>query len=235
MWLLSIIAIASSQFCQQKLNYTLTNSTYPFTLSRLPYPTNFLEPVLSNRIVTTHYSAHHQAYITKLNVFIANNLKYFNSTYLSDLTKNGFGQPNLEKYAGGAYNHYLYFWTLTSPLCAVSMPTGALGARLNSTFGTFQAFVGNFSSVASSVFGNGWTWLSVCGSTLNITTTPYQYSPLMQSCYPVLGIDLWEHAFYLEYFSDKAAYINNFWKIVDWKVVQFFYDNFASQMKAVPF
>ena len=152
---------------------------------------------------------------------------------------NGYGYSSIEKYAGGLYNHYLYWWTLTAPSCAVGAPTGKLLSKIEQTWGNFTIFVNTWNAVSNAVFGNGWTWLCVNqAGGLEIQTSIFQFNPLFNgpgyACYPVLGIDLWEHAYYLTYTYNRAQYVEQFWNIIDWPVVQYFYENFASELKAVP-
>lgn len=238
MLIFAFLFLASSS-CTDKATFTIINSTYPFALESLPYSTDFLSEVLSSRIVSLHYNHHHLAYLTKLNSYIANNPD-FNTTFLSELCKQGSGYAGLEKYAGGLYNHYLYWWTLTATECATGSPTGKLLTKIQNKWGDFTSFVTEWENSSNSVFGNGWTWLCVnTAANLEIRTTGFQLNPLITSasnlCYPILGIDLWEHAYYLTYTSSREDYISNFWEIVDWEVVSYFYETFASKLLPVPF
>ncbi|OMJ70076.1 hypothetical protein SteCoe_32041 [Stentor coeruleus] len=208
------------------------------SLTDLPYPVDFLSEVLPERIVQIHHDNHHKGYLTKLNEFIDKNMKY-NATYLKDLVKGAWGHVGLERYAGGLYNHYLYWWTLTASNCTNGAPIGKLLTDIISKWGTFEVFQSRFDDLAKVTFGNGWTWLCVDKTGLQLLNSYYQLSPLMNTgdniCYPVLGIDLWEHSYYLKYTSDRDAYISDFWKIVDWDIVEYFYEKYASELTAVPF
>jgi superoxide dismutase, Fe-Mn family len=239
MWLFIRIFLVSAFNCSLKMNFTFVNSAYPFVLSPLPYTYDFLQPVLSSRILGIHHDYHQLSYMTKLNSYVSL-MPLYNSSYLSTICLGAYGVTELEKYAGGLYNHYLYWWTLTNPACSNQTATGNLLNKIQQTWGSFSVFVSVFTSAANNLFGNGWTWLCVnpLGG-LEIRTTTYQVNPLMLTnttlCYPILGLDLWEHAYYLAYITNKAGYIASFWTIVDWNIVGYFYDNFASKFLPVPF
>ena len=237
-WILLFIASAFSVNCTNKASYTVINSTYPFVLQNLPYTYDFLSPVLTTRIITLQHDSHQLSYLNNLNSYISLAVSY-NTSYLSALVVSGSSDTTLEKYAGGLYNHYLYWWTLTNPLCANSTPVGNLATKINQTWGSFNGFLTAFQASAAGFFGNGWAWLCVNSANgLEIRTSLYQSNPLMSSgnlCYPVLGIDLWEHAYYLKYFSQKSSFVSSFLGLIDWSVVGYFYDNFASKLLPVPF
>lgn len=237
-WTLLSAALVYGTDCSTKSSYPGTSTTYPYELETLPYAYDFLSDYLSQRIVSIHYNTHTKAYLTKLNSFISLNLKY-NETGLESLVSEASGSANLEKFAGGLYNHYLYFWTMTATNCSSASPSGTLLTAIKSAWTTFEAFQAAFESSASSVFGNGWTWLCVRSSGLAIMNTEFQESPLMETgsnkCYPILGIDLWEHAYYLKFLASRASYVTGYWNAVDWDVVQTFYEDFASKLTPVPF
>lgn len=234
---LLLTTFAHSQDCSSKSSYSGESSVYPFALETLPYTYDFLSFYLSERIVNIHYKSHTNAYLTKLNTFISANSKY-NETGLESLVSSAKGSANLIKFAGGLYNHYMYFWTMTANNCSQGTPSGNLLTAIKSGWSTFNAFKTAFESSASSVFGNGWTWLCAKSSGLSIINTEFQVSPLMltdtNKCYPILGIDLWEHAYYLKYLAGRATYVTDFWNAVDWDVVGTFYDDYASKSTPVP-
>ena len=230
--------LVHSQNCTSKNSFGGEGSAYPFALAALPYPYDLLSSYLSERIVNIHYKSHTNAYLTKLNSFILENEKY-NETELASLVSSAKGSVNLIKFAGGLYNHYMYFWTMTGYNCSKTAPSGSLLNAIESAWSTFDKFKTAFETSASSVFGNGWTWLCAKKTGLVIINTEFQVSPLMltssNKCYPILGIDLWEHAYYLKYLASRAIYVTEFWSAVDWDVVETFYKDYASKSTPVPF
>ena len=236
--LIFLLAIVSSLDCTEKQSFMITNSFYPFTLAELPYPASFLSEVLSDTMVLLHHETHQNGYLKKLNAFIAT-ASSFNSSSLATLNKGYYNSESLRKFAGGLYNHYLYWWTLTAPGCSSPVPGGKLLKGIEAKWGNFTAFKSKFDTESINLFGSGWVWLCANqDSELEIRTTTYQVNPIMEKddeCYPVLGNELWEHAYYLRYGSNRGLYVKYFWDIVDWGMVEMFYDLFARKNKAVPF
>lgn len=237
----TIIVLASAVkdriICRQKSEYSEHESTYEYTLSDLPYDEDYLEPQISSEIVSVHHSKHQQAYVDKLNAYLEDKSEWQSLT-LVELQEQHGDNTSIQKYAGGVYNHELYWWTLTSAGCS-DEPTGDLLTAIEDTWGNFTQFQSEFNSTAKAVFGSGWAWLCVEDEDLLITSTANQINPLMsaasQQCLPILGIDLWEHAYYLEYEWDRDSYIEAWWELVDWSVVETFYTDYAYQDKAVSF
>lgn len=190
-----------------------------FTLPALSYEYNALEPVISADTMRLHHDKHHQAYVDKLNAAIesAPELK---DRSIEDLLSNLEGLPESVRTAirnngGGHYNHSL-FWEMMSPN-AGGEPTGELAVKIIERYGSFQNFVDEFTAKATGLFGSGWTWLM---PNMDITTTPNQDTPIMQgSPAPLLGLDVWEHAYYLDYKNVRAEYIKAWWGVVDWEFV----------------
>lgn len=192
-----------------------------FTLPPLPYAFNALEPHIDARTMEIHHGKHHNAYVTNLNNAIAG----------TDAEKLGIEEicKNISKYpvavrnnGGGHYNHSL-FWTLLSPKSA-GAPSGAVADAINGAFGNFDEFKTKFAAAAAGRFGSGWAWLIKDESgKLAITSTPNQDNPLMDIAEtkgtPILGLDVWEHAYYLNYQNRRPDYINAFWNIVNWDEV----------------
>ena len=163
----------------------------------------------------------------------------FNQTSLGKLCLMAWGNSNLQKYAGGLYNHYLYWWALTQSSCAGPVASGPLLEAIQESWKDFPTFVAAFEYAGNTTFGNGWVWLCVnTTGMLEIQTTTFQMNPLMftggDTCYPILGMDLWEHAYYLKYTYDKNSYITGFMNAVDWPVIEYFYENFARYLIPVP-
>jgi Fe-Mn family superoxide dismutase len=191
-----------------------------FTLPPLPYALDALEPYIDKLTMEIHHGRHHNAYVTNLNNAIAG----------TDAEKLSIEEINktISKYpvavrnnGGGHYNHSL-FWTVLGPN-AGSTPTGKLADAITSAFGSFDAFKEEFTKAATTRFGSGWAWLIVKDGKLAITSTPNQDNPLMDVAEvkgtPILGLDVWEHAYYLKYQNKRPDYIAAFWSVVNWTKV----------------
>lgn len=224
----------SQSSCSSKGTWQPSTAVYPFELMTLPYAYDFLQPYVISQIVAAHHDHHHQTYVTKLNAYLstASNLQ---STTLLNLVVNAGSNASLQKFAGGDYNHNLLWWETTSSQCS-GVPTGQLATDINTAFGNFSNFQNLFNTASSGLFGSGWAWLCADNTgALMITTTANQMNPLMTgTCTPVFGSDLWEHAYYLQYLWNKDSYFSNFWSIIDWVQVGYFYDNYVSKGQPIP-
>lgn len=203
-----------------------------FTLPNLPYAYNALEPYIDERTMQIHHDKHHAAYVKNLNDALAG-LDDLLAMPIEDLMKNLAGVPEavrtkVRNNGGGHYNHSL-FWMVMSgnPKREARMPEGELAKVMNATFGDFVKFQELFATAAMGRFGSGWVWLVVDAGKLAIVDTPNQDSPLMdavpagrQGKIPVLGLDVWEHAYYLKYQNLRADYIKAWWNVVNWKEVE---------------
>lgn len=191
-----------------------------FTLPALPYAFNALEPHIDARTMEIHHGKHHNAYVTNLNNAIAGTDA--EKLSIEDICKNISKYPvAVRNNGGGHYNHSL-FWTLLSP--TASTPTGALADAINATFTSLDEFKTKFAAAAAGRFGSGWAWLIKDASgKLAITSTPNQDNPLMDVAEvkgtPLLGLDVWEHAYYLHYQNRRPDYIAAFWNVVNWSEV----------------
>ena len=192
-----------------------------FTLPALPYAFNALEPHIDARTMEIHHGKHHNAYVTNLNSAIAG--KPEENLSIEEICKSVSKYPAaVRNNGGGHYNHSL-FWTLLSP-SGGSVPSGAVADAIKSAFGSFDEFKTKFAAAATGRFGSGWAWLVVDASgKLQITSTPNQDNPLMDVAEgrgtPILGLDVWEHAYYLNYQNRRPDYIAAFWNIVNWNEV----------------
>ncbi|MBX2950541.1 MAG: superoxide dismutase [Crocinitomicaceae bacterium] len=188
-----------------------------FELPQLPYAYDALEPHFDARTMEIHHTKHHQAYTTNLNAAIAGT--DLEGKKIEEILKASADKPAVRNNGGGFYNHNL-FWTILSPNGG-GQPTGELGAAINSTFGSFDAFKEEFSKAAATRFGSGWAWLSVDGGKLMISSSPNQDNPLIEgsSATPILGLDVWEHAYYLHYQNRRPDYISAFFNIINWDEV----------------
>lgn len=191
-----------------------------FTLPNLPYAFNALEPHIDARTMEIHHGKHHNAYVTNLNNAIAGTDA--EKLSIEDICKNISKYPvAVRNNGGGHYNHSL-FWTILTP--GGGSPSGALADGIDSAFGSFDEFKTKFAAAAAGRFGSGWAWLVVDGSgKLAITSTPNQDNPLMDIAEvkgdPILGLDVWEHAYYLNYQNRRPDYIAAFWNIINWSEV----------------
>jgi len=192
----------------------------PFTLPKLPYDYKALEPHIDAMTMEIHHTKHHQAYINNLNNAIAG--KPEESMSLEEICKNiSKYPPVVRNNAGGTYNHNL-FWTVMKPNGG-GEPSGKLADGINSAFGSFADFKTKLAEAGATRFGSGWAWLCVAGGKLNVCSTPNQDNPLMDvsECKgtPILGMDVWEHAYYLKYQNRRPDYIAAFWNVVNWDEV----------------
>jgi Fe-Mn family superoxide dismutase len=195
----------------------------PFTLPALPYAPDALEPSIDKLTMEIHHGKHHNAYVTNLNKalesapelagksideLLANNLAIVPDAIRTAVRNNG----------GGHANHSL-FWTLLGPN-AGGQPSGALAEAITSTFGSFDTFKEKLSAAGVGRFGSGWAWLIAHHGKLEITSTPNQDSPVFEGKFPLLGIDVWEHAYYLKYQNRRPDYLAAIWNVVNWTEVE---------------
>ena len=225
--------------CSGKQQFLAQNQVTTFTLSDLPYAYDFIAPVLSAKQVYLHHDKHHQRYVDNLNACVQADPAKAGQTLLQLFT-NYPACPCVQRHAGGHYNHHMYWWTLTAPQCSGS-PQGPLALAINAKWGSFAGFKAAFDAEAKANFGSGWTWLcaNATDATLLVTSTADQVNPLMKGqsteCLPVLTLDQWEHAYYVQYLYKREDYTDHWWRAVDWNVVSYFYANFALRGQAVPF
>ena len=200
----------------------------PYQLPKLPYGYDALEPHIDARTMEIHHTKHHQTYINNVNAALEKYPALAEKT-VEDLIRDLNAVPEdirtvVRNNGGGHANHSL-FWTIMAPK-AGGEPSGKLGEAIKSAFGGFDAFKDQFSKAAAGRFGSGWAWLSVDGSgKLVVTSTPNQDSPLSEGLTPILGLDVWEHAYYLNYQNRRPDYVAAWWNVVNWKQVA---SNYAS-------
>lgn len=192
-----------------------------YSLPPLPYPTNALEPHIDAKTMEIHHTKHHQAYINNANNALKDHADLAAldaETLIQDLGKVPEAiRTVVRNNAGGHANHSL-FWTVMAPN-AGGEPTGELAAAINEAFGSFATFKEKFAAAATTRFGSGWAWLVKANGKLEVTSTPNQDSPLMDGKTPLLGLDVWEHAYYLNYQNRRPDYITAFWNVVNWPEV----------------
>jgi Fe-Mn family superoxide dismutase len=193
-----------------------------YTLPALPYDFGALEPHIDAQTMQIHHGKHHQAYINNLNAALDKHPEFHKKT-LEELLGNISAVPEdirgaVRNNAGGHHNHSL-FWTIMAPK-AGGAPSGTLGDAIKATFGDFAKLKEAISTAGTTRFGSGWAWLAVANGKLEVYSTANQDSPLMDGKTPILGLDVWEHAYYLKYQNRRPDYIGAWWSVVNWPEVQ---------------
>jgi superoxide dismutase, Fe-Mn family len=191
-----------------------------FELPKLPYAYDALEPHIDKETMNIHHTKHHNTYVTNLNNAVEGT--EFANKSVEELVANLDAVPEnirtaVRNNGGGHANHSL-FWEILSPNGG-GEPTGELAEAIKTKFGSFEAFKEEFTKAATGRFGSGWAWLVVNNGELEVTSTPNQDSPLMEGKTPILGLDVWEHAYYLKYQNRRPDYIGAFWNVVNWDEV----------------
>ena len=196
----------------------------PFSLPPLPYPADALEPYIDKMTMEIHHGKHHNAYVTNLNKALES-APQLGSKSLEELLANNCAivpeniRTAVRNNAGGHINHTM-FWEIMAPK-AGGQPGGKVAEAINSTFGGFDPFKEKLAAAATGRFGSGWAWLLKDSSgKLEITSTANQDSPVMEGKYPVLGLDVWEHAYYLKYQNRRPDYIGAWWNVVNWAAIE---------------
>lgn len=198
-----------------------------YKLPDLPYAYDALEPYIDAKTMEIHHSKHHQAYITKANAALEGTS--FENTSIDELCRNLSNLPENIKGAvrnngGGHFNHSL-FWSILSPTNESSEPSVDLNKAINDSFGSMESLKEEFSNAAVTRFGSGWAWLiKENDGSISISSTPNQDNPLMEGKTPILGLDVWEHAYYLNYQNRRPDYINAFFNIINWDAVSTLYN-----------
>lgn len=193
----------------------------PHALPSLPYAFGALEPHIDEQTMRLHHGKHHQTYVDKLNAALEGQKEY-QALSLEALLKEVPKLPEkirtaVRNHGGGHANHSV-FWTNMKPQGGGD-PSGPLATGLTQVFGGLSAFREEFTNAAMGIFGSGWAWLVTDGTKLQIITRPNQDSPLMDGLTPLLGLDVWEHAYYLKYQNRRAEYVKAWWEVVNWENV----------------
>lgn len=192
-----------------------------FELPQLPYAYDALEPHIDKETMNIHHTKHHNTYVTNLNAALEGNEELLSKS-VEEVVANLDAVPEAARTAvrnnGGGHANHSLFWTILSPNGG-GAPTGDLAAAIDSKFGSLDNFKAEFAKAATTRFGSGWAWLVVNNGELEVTSTPNQDSPLMEGKTPVLGLDVWEHAYYLNYQNRRPDYIGAFWNVVNWEEV----------------
>ena len=199
-----------------------------FELPELNYSFDALEPYIDARTMEIHHGKHHAGYVNNLNKALESAPELYNSSIesiLSDLTKIPESIRTAVRNNGGGHANHSLFWQVMTP-GGNKKPVGSLGKAIDSQFGSYEAFMETFSNAAATRFGSGWAWLVLDGSKkLQVYSTANQDSPVSEGHTPVLGLDVWEHAYYLNYQNRRPDYIKAWWNVVNWDVVNRNYEN----------
>ncbi len=195
----------------------------PHTLPELSYSVDSLEPHIDARTMEIHHGKHHQTYINNLNAALEGNTTLAEkpvNELIADLSQIPEGIRGAVRNNGGGHSNHTFFWEVISP-SGGGIPSGSLGEAITSAFGSFDSFKDAFTKAALTRFGSGWAWLIKSGDSVQVTSTPNQDSPLMEGIaddtgLPLIGLDVWEHAYYLNYQNRRPDYISAFWNVVDW-------------------
>jgi superoxide dismutase, Fe-Mn family len=198
-----------------------------FELPQLPYAYEALEPHIDKETMNIHHSKHHNAYVTNLNNALAGNEELLSKS-VEEVIANLDAVPEAARTAvrnnGGGHANHTLFWQILSPNGG-GAPAGELADAINNKFGSFESFKEEFAKAATTRFGSGWAWLAVNNGELEVTSTPNQDSPVMEGKTPILGLDVWEHAYYLKFQNRRPDYISTFWNVVNWEEVSNRYQN----------
>lgn len=202
---------------------------YPFKLPQLPYDYNALEPHIDETTMKIHHTKHHQTYVDKLNAALEGH-KELHGKSVEEILKNLSGVPDSIRTAarnhGGGHLNHSFFWPVM--IMDAPEPEGDVVKAIEKKFSSFDKFKEAFSTAAANHFGSGWAWLVLNQGELEIMTTPNQDNPVSQHRTPILGLDLWEHAYYVKHLWNRAAYIQNWWNVVNWEQVN---KNFKEAMR----
>ena len=193
----------------------------PYELPALPYAHNALEPSIDEQTMQIHHGKHHQTYVNNLNAALEKHPQLQGKPIellIADLNAIPEDIRTAVRNNGGGHANHAFFWTVMAPN-AGGPPTGAIAEAIDAKFGSFDAFKEAFAKAATGRFGSGWAWLVKSGNGVDVTSTANQDSPLMEGKTPLLGRDVWEHAYYLKYQNKRPDYIAAFWNVVNWDAV----------------
>ena len=212
-------------FIAEQKQYSNTFIVMSYQLPDLPYDYDALEPHIDEQTMRIHHTKHHQGYTDKVNAALEGT--EFEDQPIEDVLQHITEVPEDIRQAvinnGGGYANHKLFWTILSPNGGGD-PVGNVGNAIDEKFGGFDDFQEAFTNAATGQFGSGWGWLCVTNDgDLEVLSTANQNSPLMNGLTPILGVDVWEHAYYLNYQNERGSYVNNFWKLVDWDKVNEYY------------
>uniref|UniRef100_A0A7S3XQ20 Superoxide dismutase [Fe] n=1 Tax=Heterosigma akashiwo TaxID=2829 RepID=A0A7S3XQ20_HETAK len=208
----------------------------PYTLPDLPYAYDALEPIIDSATMKFHHDKHHATYVANVNKALAGKDGVGS---ILDLQAGALKAGGAVRNSGGGHYNHCFFWNCMGPEKESGSPSAALATAIDEAFGSMDAMKEKFNAAATGQFGSGWAWLGVkADGKLGICGTPNQDNPLMEGAAdpmkPILGLDVWEHAYYLKYQNRRPEYVTNFWKIVNWAQVSDNYESYASKGMGVP-
>jgi len=194
-----------------------------FELPKLPYAVDALEPYIDAQTMTIHHDKHHQAYVTNLNAAIEKHPELASKS-LEELLRNLNAVPEdirtaVRNHGGGTWNHSMFWAIMAASAKAGGAPKGELARAIDLAFTSFDNFKVEFEKAANTRFGSGWAWLVKKGSGLAVVSSANQDNPMSDGQTPIMGLDVWEHAYYLKYQNRRAEYVTNWWNIVNWNAV----------------
>ena len=200
-----------------------TGTTFPFTLPALPYAPDALEPHIDRMTMEIHHGKHHAAYVNNLNKALESAPELAGKTVEELLANNCAIVPEKIRTAvrnnGGGHINHSMFWKIMAPQ-AGGQPSGNVAQAIRAAFGSFEKFKDEFNQAAATRFGSGWAWLVRSAGKLEVISTPNQDSPVMEGKYPVMGLDVWEHAYYLKYQNRRPEYVSAWWSVVNWQEIE---------------
>lgn len=200
-----------------------------FTVPDLPYGYNALEPYIDEETMRLHHDKHHAAYVNNLNAALEKHPEWFDKTIeqiVTELDAIPDDVRNAVRNNGGGHANHSFFWTIMSA-GDEGKPEGPLADAITNKFGSLESFQEQLEKAGASQFGSGWAWLVVANGQLEIISTPNQDSPLTEGKTPILGVDVWEHAYYLKYKNARADYLKAWWNVVNWKEVTNRFERFG--------
>jgi len=215
-------AMASASSSSKASAQQALTGNAPFSLPPLPYADEALNPVIDTQTMTIHHTKHHQGYVSKLNAAVEGEASLANMTLqqmLANLDKLPESARTAVRNNGGGHANHSLFWKVMQPSSGSSMPSGELARQITSTFGSMDSFKQEFAKAGATQFGSGWAWLAHGKDGLKVLSTANQDSPISLDMKPLLGLDVWEHAYYLKYQNRRTDYIDAFWKLVNWDQV----------------
>jgi superoxide dismutase, Fe-Mn family len=197
----------------------------PFSLPPLPFASDALEPHIDKMTMEIHHGKHHAAYVNNLNKAISEGAPDLDGRSLEELLASNCAivpekiRTAVRNNGGGHHNHTL-FWEILNPASRSAQPVGQLAQAINQAFGGFDQFKEKFTTAATTRFGSGWAWLVRSNGGIDVISTANQDSPVMEGAFPIIGLDVWEHAYYLKYQNRRPDYISAWWNIINWNVAE---------------
>ncbi|OMJ67570.1 hypothetical protein SteCoe_35224 [Stentor coeruleus] len=218
-----------------KDDYLAKNEVTSFTVPKLPYTYDALNPLYWDQLLYFHHDFVHKELVDELNNMTSSIDTYREKTVVDLLQNYAVQDFTLWRYAGGHYSHSLFWLIMDSHKCNNPEPIGTLKLDIEAKWGTIGDFQKEFSRVAKGLYGSGWVWLCIDSEKkLVIKAKSDEYNPLAEGFFPFLGLDMWEHAYYFFYIWDRGAYVDAWWELVDWGLVEYLYEEYSRELIAIP-